>query len=231
MVTKSPTGKNSVSSRLSHGDKTQAEMAKLWEGQKARSHHLTGIEENWLYAKKKTYGYRSRDEAKRQAFIAQLSTLPPEKIVYLDESGMDNRDEYDYGWNEKGQRFHALKSGRREGRVNIIAALCNQNLIAPFTVEGACNRTVFEIWLETCLLPRLEPGQVVVMDNATFHKGGRIQQLIQDAGCELLYLPPYSPDFNKIEQCWSCIKSRIRKKLAHFDCLRDAIEYVLRLTS
>ena len=67
------------------------------------------------------------------------------------------------------------------------------NLIAPFTVEGACNRTVFETWLETCLVPTLEPGQVVVMDNATFHKGGRIQELIQN-DCELLYLPPYSPD-------------------------------------
>jgi transposase len=129
-----------------------------------------------------------------------LSTLPLEKIVYLDESGMDNRDQYDYAWNERGKRFHVLKSGRREGRVNMIAALCNQNLIAPFTVEGACNRTVFEIWLETCLLPKLEPGQVVVMDNATFHKGGRIQELIQSAGCELLYLPPYSPDLNEIEK-------------------------------
>jgi hypothetical protein len=113
---------------------------------------------------------------------------------------MDNRDEYAYGWNDRGQRFHALKSGRREGRVNMIAALCNQNLIAPFTVEGACNRMVFETWLESCLLPLLEAGQVVVMDNATFHKGGRIEQLIQDAGCQLLYLPPYSPDLNKIEQ-------------------------------
>ena len=135
---------------------------------------------------------------------------------------MDNRDQYDHGWNPRGQRFHALKSGRRQGRVNIIAGLCNQNLIAPFTVEGACNRTVFETWLEACLLPTLEPGQVVVMDNATFHKGGRIEEMIQNAGCELLYLPPYSPDLNKIEKCWSWLKSRIRKKLEQFDCLRDA---------
>jgi len=144
---------------------------------------------------------------------------------------MDNRDEYGYGWNQQGQRFHALKSGRREGRVNMIAALCEQNLIAPFTVEGACNRTVFETWLETCLLATLVTGQVVVMDNATFHKGGRIEQLIEDAGCQLLYLPPYSPDLNKIEQCWSWLKSRIRKQLDQFDCLRDAIEDVLRLAS
>ena len=144
---------------------------------------------------------------------------------------MDNRDEYNYGWNLKGQRFYALKLGRREGRVNIIAALCDQNLIAPFTIEGACNRTVFETWLENCLIPALEPGQVVVMDNATFHKGGRIQELIQNAGCEVLYLPPYSPDLNLIEKCWSWLKSRIRKKLGQFDCLRDAIEDVLRFAS
>lgn len=81
------------------------------------------------------------------------------------------------------------------------------------------------------MLPTLEPGQVVVMDNATFHKGGRIQQLIQDAGCELLYLPPYSPDLNKIEKSWSWLKSQIRKKLEQFDCLRDAIEDVLHFTS
>jgi len=81
------------------------------------------------------------------------------------------------------------------------------------------------------MLTTLVIGQVVVMDNATFHKGGRIEELIQDAGCTLLYLPPYSPDLNKIEQCWSWIKSRIRKKLDQFDCLRDAIEDTLRLAS
>jgi len=98
--------------------------------------------------------------------------------------------------NERGERFHAPTS-RRKGRVNTIAnALCNQKLSAPFTIEGACNRTVFEMWLETSLVPTLVTGQVVVMENATFHKGGRIQELIQSAGCRLLYLPPYSPDFN-----------------------------------
>jgi transposase len=140
-------------------------------------------------------------------------------------------EDYSYGWNERGQRFHALKSGRRQGRVNMIAALCQGQLMAPFTVEGSCNRSVFEIWLETCLIPVLKPGQVVVMDNATFHKGGRIEQLIQEAGCELLYLPVYSPDFNKIERCWSWLKSRIRKQLEQFEGLRDAMEHVLHLSS
>jgi transposase len=160
-----------------------------------------------------------------------LATHEDETIVYVDEAGMDNREDYGYGWNEKGQRFHALKSGRRQGRVNMIAALCQGQLMAPFTVEGACNRAVFEIWLETCLIPMLKPGQVVVMDNATFHKGGRIEQLIREVGCDLLYLPAYSPDLNKIERCWSWITSRIRKQLDQFDCLRDALEHVLHLAS
>ncbi|MEH1889480.1 MAG: transposase [Nostoc sp.] len=71
----------------------------------------------------------------------------------------------------------------------------------------------------------------MVIDNATFHKGGHIERLIQEAACELLYLPAYSPDFNRIEQCWSWLKSRIRKQLDQFECLRDAMEYVLRLAS
>lgn len=140
-------------------------------------------------------------------------------------------DNYAYGYNECGQRFHALKSGRRSGRVNMIAALCHRQLMAPFTIEGACNRQVFETWLTNCLIPLLKPGQIIILDNATFHKGGMIQQLIENAGCEILYLPPYSPDFNKIEKCWSWLKSRIRKVLDEFDCLRDSMEFVLSLVS
>ena len=165
--------------------------------------------------------------------------IPAENVVYPDESGMDNRDEYAYGWNKSGQRFHALKSGRRQGRVNMIAAYCNHQLIAPFTVEGACNRIVFETWIETCLVKCLKPGQWLVIDNATFHKGGRIEALIEQAGCKVLYLPPYSPDLNKIEQCWSWLKNRIRKCRNQFDSLRDAIakrcleqvEHILKLAS
>ena len=144
---------------------------------------------------------------------------------------MDSRDDYAYGYSPEGERLYALKSGSRSGRVNMIAAWCNHQLFAPFTIEGACNRTVFEVWLESCLIPALKPGQKVVMDNATFHKGGRIVEMIKVAGCEAWYLPPYSPDLNKIEQCWSWLKSRIRKRLNQFDTLRAAMESVLREAS
>jgi transposase len=172
-----------------------------------------------------------RDQAKRQAFLEQLATIDPDNIVYADEAGMDNRDDYGYGWNKRGERFHALKVGQRQGRVNMIAAYCNRQLFAPFTIVGACNRTVFETWIEKCLMPALKPGQWLVIDNATFHKGGRIEALLQQVGCKVLYLPPYSPDLNKIENCWSWLKSRIRHCKSEFDCLRDAMEYVLKLAS
>ena len=196
--------------------------------QDQRPHDLTRLEQDRLESKKKTYGYRERDAAKRATFVVQLAEIPLSQRVYVDESGMDERDDYGYGWCERGVRFEALKSGRRSGRVNMIAAYCQRQLKAPFTVEGACNRLVFETWLETCLVPVLEPGQVVILDNATFHHGGRITALIESAGCRLLYLPPYSPDLNRIEQCWAWLKSRIRKGLSSADSLRQAIESVLK---
>jgi transposase len=136
--------------------------------------------------------------------------------------------DYSYGWSEAGERFEGLQSGRRQGRVNMIAGYRGTQLIAPFTVEGTCNRSVFEIWLSTCLIPVLQPGEWVIIDNATFHHGGRIAELIEAAECKVVYLPPYSPDLNRIEKCWAWLKARIRKLLRDSDNLRDAMESVLK---
>ena len=110
----------------------------------------------------------------------------------------------------------------------MIAGYRDGQIIAPFPVEGACNRTMFETWLETCLIPMLRPGEWVIVHNATFHRGGRIAQLIEEAGCQLIYLPPYSPDLNRIEKCWATLKSRVCKLLATSDNLREAMEIVLK---
>jgi len=81
-------------------------------------------------------------------------------------------------------------------------------------VEGATTREVFEAYLEGALVPVLRPGQVVVMDNLSSHKGPRVRELIEVAGCELIYLPPYSPDFNPIEEAFAKLKGRLRKAAA-----------------
>ncbi len=186
------------------------------------------FKENWFHQKKKDYGYEEREEERRNEFKTELAAIEPSKRVYIDESGMDSRSDYRYGWSKRGQKLAALKSGKRRGRVNMIAAYCQKQLFAPFTVEGSCNRIVFETWLEKCLIPRLQPGQVVIMDNATFHQGGRIQELIESVGCRLLYLPPYSPDLNRIEKCWAWLKSRILPLLLYSENLRAAMELVLK---
>jgi len=144
--------------------------------------------------------------------------------VYLDEAGMDNREDSPFVWWPQGQRFEALKSGRRQQRVSCIAAICGQQLLAPFTFEGSCNRLLFEQWLEQYLLPVLKPGQVVILDNASFHKGGRIRELIEHKGSHLLYLPSYSPDLNPIERWWARMKPIARRLLESGKTLREAVD-------
>lgn len=179
---------------------------------------------------KKTYGYQERDEEKRQKFPEKISQISPKNRVYLDESGIDNREDYGYGWNEKGKRFYDLKSGKRSIRVSIMSGLCQGKLIAPLTFEGACNRLVFEQWLEEQLLPLLNSGQMLILDNATFHKGEKIRFLVESVGCSLQYLPPYSPDLNKIENYWFPIKNRVRKSKGSIEDFRDRVDYAVKLT-
>ena len=114
-----------------HRHKTQAQMAQLWDGE-ISDRTISRALQKIGFTRKKTYGYRERDEHKRAAFIKRLSTVDPDDIVYGDESGMDHRDEYDYAYCPKGERVYALKSGTRKGRVNMIAALRAKQLMAPF---------------------------------------------------------------------------------------------------
>lgn len=151
--------------------------------------------------------------------------------MYIDESGIDNRDTYEYGWNEKGKRFHAFKEGKRSVRVSIIAALRNDNLIAPLTFEGSCNRQVFEKWIEEILMPTLLPGETLILDNATFHKSEKIRELIEMAECELRYLPPYSPDLNEIEHQWFPIKNRVRKMSNSNTPFRERVDKAVAASS
>lgn len=150
--------------------------------------------------------------------------LDPESLVYVDESGIDDAEDYAYGWCKKGQRFHASKLGHHSTRISMIAALRNQELIAALTFEGYCNHKVFETWVEQVLVPVLQPGQTVILDNASFHKGATVMALIIQAGCELLYLPPYSPDLNEIEHHWFPLKNTIRKLMPLYDSFREAVD-------
>lgn len=184
------------------------------------------------YTRKKNYGYAERDEERRHEFRWQLTRDRPRDVIYLDVIGMDERDRYDYGWSPRGTTMVELKPGSRRGRISAIGAYgVKERLFAPMTFEGSCNRNVVEKWLEEVLLPQLSPGKVLVLDNASFHKGGRIRDLVEEAGCALLYLPPYSPDLSPIEQCWGWIKARVRRGRERFEMLHGALDHELAKAS
>lgn len=106
----------------------------------------------------------------------------------------------------------------------MVAALCRGKVRAPLTFQGSCDARLFEWWFEHQLLPLLEPGQVVILDNATFHRKGILRALLKERGCSLLPLPAYSPDFNKIEPLWNTIKHHIRHNLNTSLALHDKVD-------
>jgi transposase len=112
-----------------------------------------------------------------------------------------------------------------------MSGLCAGKFIAPLTFEGSCNRQVFEQWLETMLIPNLQAGQTVIVDNATFYQGENIRELIESIDCELEYLPPYSPDLNEIEHYWFPIKNRVRKSQGTIEDFRERVDLAVKLTS
>jgi len=114
-------------------------------------------------------------------------------------------------------------SGKRFIRTNIIAAQCGKNILAPMTFKGTCDTELFVAWIEKMLVPELRAGQAVVMDNASFHKSPIIKELIEKAGCKLIYLPPYSPDLNPIEKFWANLKRWINQYLPHMEDIHKAI--------
>jgi transposase len=116
-----------------------------------------------------------------------------------------------HSWSPKGER--ALCSAPRNwgANVTLLASMSANGMGACLAVEGPTTREVLEAYLKGVLVPSLEPGQVVVMDNLSAHKGSRIRQIIEEGGCELIYLPPYSPDLNPIEEAFAKLKALLRK--------------------
>jgi transposase len=154
--------------------------------------------------------YKERDEIKRAEFNKVISEIPKERIVYIDEAGVDNRIFRAYARAPRGQKIHADIPGKKRERYSMIGGLIKKKFIAPFTFKGGCNSDVFNAWLEQVLIPEIPTGSTIVMDNAAFHKSAATREIIEKSGCHLLFLPTYSPDLNPIEHCWHTLKSRLK---------------------
>ena len=153
-----------------------------------------------------------RDAQKRDAFWKQIEALDPDDLVFLDEMGVSLALCLLYGWGEKGEDLIEEVASKRGKNLSVIGAFDSLGMICSQSQLGAMNRKDFERFLVKDLLCQLTPGSVIIMDNASIHKGGDIEKLIAKAGCTLLYLPPYSPDFNPIELAWAFIKKLIRRE-------------------
>ena len=157
-------------------------------------------------------GAAERDEWLRAAWKVTLAQhIDPERLVFVDEMGANTSLSSIYAYAPKGQRAYCSVPRNRGPNTTLLSCMSVEGMGSSLTVEGATNRDVFEAYVERALSPELRPGQVVVMDNLTAHKGERVRELIEERGCELLYLPPYSPDFNPIEEAFSKIKAVLRK--------------------
>lgn len=175
-------------------------------------------------ALKKEAFYVERDEEKRAAFDEELASLPSEtNIVYIDECGINKQISRDYGRSPVGERVFLPVNGRRDKKLNIIAGLLNGKLISPTKYDWNTNSEWFLEWFEWFLLPVLPVGSVIILDNASFHKKTEVHRIVKSYGCCAIFLPPYSPDKNKIEKSWANLKNWLRLNAKRYAEIQEAV--------
>ena len=165
--------------------------------------------------KKRTMGALERDEWRRALWRVTVSERSdPQRLIFVDEMGANTSLSPLRAWSRRGQRAHCSVPRNRGKNTTLLSSMSVEGMGPSLAVEGATDREVFEAYVEEVLAPSLRPRQIVVMDNLTAHKGERVRELVEGRGCELLYLPPYSPDLNPIEEAFSKIKGILRKAQA-----------------
>lgn len=168
---------------------------------------------------------------RRRNFRLAGRFLSPDQLVFLDETGAKTNMTRLYGRSQKGTRCNDHAPNGHWKTMTLLSAIRSTEVIRDATVvcDGAMDGDTFLTYVEQCLVPSLQCGDVVVMDNLAAHKVAGVREAIESAGCDLWYLPPYSPDMNPIEKLWSKVKAWLRRAAAKtFDSLSDAIAEALR---
>jgi transposase len=149
--------------------------------------------------------------AARAQWAQNQAELDPERLVFLDETGTSTNMARQRGRSPRGERLIGKVPHGHWKTTTFVAGLRSTALTAPGVIDGPMNGTAFLAYIEQVLTPSLAPGDIVVMDNLSAHKVPGIREAIEAAGASLLYLPPYSPDFNPIEQLFAKLKALLRK--------------------
>lgn len=137
--------------------------------------------------------------------------LEPDRLVFIDETWTSTKMARTHGRAPRGQRLRAPVPHGHWKTTTFIGALRTIGMVAPMVLDGPINGVAFQAYVEQVLLPELRPGDIVVMDNLGSHKSPGVRAAIEAAGAHLLFLPPYSPEFNPIEKAFSKLKAMLRK--------------------
>jgi transposase len=148
---------------------------------------------------------------RRWAWFDGQPNLDPDRLVFIDETWASTNMARTYGRAPRGERLRAAIPHGHWKTTTFVAGLRNTGMIAPMVLDGPINGELFQAYVDQVLVPELRRGDVVIMDNLGSHKGAGIRTSIEAAGATLLYLPPYSPDFNPIEQAFAKLKSALRR--------------------
>jgi len=150
----------------------------------------------------------------RGNFIKTIESYPQHRLYYVDECGIDKYLYREYGYSPKGRSVIGKVSGRRFKRTDIVA---------PLSYKGSTDSILFEYWLETMHFEAAPAYSVFAMDNASFHRKTVLRELAAKANCEILFLPPYSPDLNPIEKFWAWLKQNLKSVLHRFSGFDTAL--------
>ena len=168
-------------------------------------------------------------KAAREAWFEGQPDLDPSKLIFIDETGASTKMARLRGRAKRGQRCRAAIPHGHWKTTTFTAGLSLNGMVAPMVLDGPMNGEIFLAYIRQVLVPELEKGSLVIMDNLPAHKVTGVRQAIEDASAWLLYLPPYSPDFNPIEMAFSKLKAALRKAAARtipdlWNVIADAIE-------
>lgn len=168
----------------------------------------------------------------RKAFAIEIAAIDPRRLVFLDEFGCNTAMTRRFARALQGQRAYGRCPVNYGPNVSVVGAVRLEGVVEALVVDGAFDGEAFRAFTTELLAPALRPGDVVVMDNLASHKLKAVIQAIEAVGARVLYLPPYSPEFNPIEMCWSKVKEYLRSQAARTSkALDDAIARGLDLVT
>ena len=142
-------------------------------------------------------------------YLEKIKDISPEKIIYVDETGIDRFLYRKYARALRGEKIFGQVKGNKFQRINIVAAQNGKKVLAPLQYNGMMHSQFFEVWFENHLIPELVKGSVIIMDNASFHRKKRLHELAERYNFQIIFLPPYSPELNPIENFWHWLKKKI----------------------